>query len=281
MLSGGAMADKSYRFEEGTEVIHENDLMEHLDCEEIVIPASVAWIEEGSFAHGYQKRKIILENNPHYVCRDGFFVDKRTNCLLSYNGEGQSPKVPAGIKMIGSWAFYECHIVKLVFSSEIDDIHQDAFTTCVMEEAVFPFWQADIFFPQRDIRLRQHMLEGFGMNGMFAFDRYDEGLLAGFIEPERIKEITARLKRPYRLSEQNRDIFKQVLEMNFTGVMEELGRINDCRTLTWLGDVGILNEENVELGLEVLHSLKDMNAYVFLSEYKNRRWPHDSFDFSL
>lgn len=269
-----------YRFDK-VKIIHEDDLLDHMDADIIEIPSGIEKIEEGAFAHGSGRIMIHMEDNPYYSCKDDYLIEKKTGRLIAYTGTDGEIKMPLSVKIIGKWAFYECHAEKVIFAKEIREIHKDAFTTCLLKEAVFPFWNAHVFFPERDIRLRQHMLEGFGLNGMFDFQRYDEDLAAGFIEPERIREITARIKWPHALTETMKERFWSVLEANFVGVLEELGRIDDEEVLIWLCEVKLINEENMDNALEVLHSLKNLSAYIFLSKYRNSRPEYRDFDFSL
>ena len=272
--------DETYQIPEGTEIIHESDLKDHYR-KQIVIPSSVRQIEEGSFAHGKEPMRIVLSDNPFYSLQDHFLIEKRTGKLITYADNSPVIHVPAGLSSISAWAFYECTIEQMTFSAEIPEIHFNALTTCRIREAVFSFWNAHVFFPRKDIRLRQYLLECFGNNGMFDFQRYDEGIYAGYTEPERIREITARLKWPYELSVETARDYRRILESNLNEAVRQLGNIQDTDTLHRLCDLSVINAENEEEVLVTLHSLSDLHAYMDLNQYLNHTGTKESFDFSI
>lgn len=267
-----------YRIPEGTGIIHQDDLSGHVG-EMIEIPSSVQKIEEGSFAHGKEPMRIRFTGNSFYSYTDHFLIEKHTDRLITYTDNASVITVPSSVHAIGSWAFYECSPDQILFSSPVSDIHPEAFTTCRISEAVFPFWNARLFFPQKDIRLRQYLLEGFGLNGMFDFARYDEGISAGYVEPERIREITARLKWPYSLSNEISDDYHHVLEGNLKDVLTVLASVRDTETIRWLCDIEMINETNKEEVLSLLHTCPQLDAYADLSRYMADK--NSSYDFSI
>lgn len=273
-------SNETYQIPEGTEIIHEPDLKDHVH-EYIIIPSSVKKIDEGSFAHGRQPMMIACSTTPFYSMQDHFLIENQTGKLMTYAGNAKVIHVPAGTSVIASWAFYECTADRIIFPDEITEIHENALTTCRIREVVFSFSNAHIFFPQKDIRLRQYLLEGFGRNGMFDFARYDDAIYAGYMEPERIREITARLNWPYCLSEENALDFRKILQNHLKEAVRQLGMVHDMDTIHWLCDLSLITPENEEEILQVLHTLPDLDAYMDLSLYLNRNSTGQSFDFSI
>lgn len=274
------MENNVYQISDDVKVIHENDLSSHAN-ELIIIPPSVQRIEEGSFAHGKQQMRILLRDNPYYTYDHHFLIENHTRKLIAFTGDDEVIHVPAHLSSISKWAFYELIADQVIFSDEIQEIHENAFTTCRIKEAVFPFWNAHLFFPDKDIRLRQYLWEGFGIHGMFDFSRYDEGIVAGYMEPERIKEMTARLKWPYALSEEYADDYRQTLQKHLNEVLKQLAGIQDIQTIFWLCDLQIINQHNQEDALKILHSQNDLSVYMELSRYLHDTGRNQSFDFSI
>lgn len=263
---------------EGT--INEEDLLEHLD-DTILIGPSVTSIVEGAFAHGQKPMKIVFKENPFFTISNGLLVDEREKKILSFNGNQKVVRIPSFIHSIGSWAFYECAVDQIIFEAEISNIHAYAFSTCCLKEAVFPFEETHIFFPQRDIRLRQYMLEGFGENGMFDFEKYDEGIAAGYIEPERMREITARLKWPYALSSKHQERYRKIFRDHFEEAVQAIGRADDLEVLKWLSELNIINSDNSSEALKALHALKNLHAYMEFSRFLNKSNVNNTFDFTI
>lgn len=269
----------TYQIPEGTEIIHEEDLADHIH-EIIEIPDSVQTIEEGSFAHGKEPMQILFHDNPYFSYQDNFLVENQTEKLIAYLNNQSVIHVPSSLSSVGKWAFYECTPGQIIFQDEIREIHENALTTCRIQEVVFAFCDAHIFFPKKDIRLRQYLLEGFGRNGMFDFNRYDDGISAGYIEPDRIQEMTARLKWPYSLSGENKYCFRKTLQNNLSEILIQLGNTRDFSTLHWLIDLNIINHDNQEDVLKTLHSLHELDAYMDLSRCLNHV-KENRFDFSI
>lgn len=269
-----------YHVPPGTEILLKHDLKDHVH-QIIELPSSLQIIEEGSFAYGNEPMKIQFEGNSVFSFRDHFLTEKSSGKMLTYSGNENLIQVPESVHSISSWAFYECAPDRIIFPDEIPEIHHDAVTTCRVKEAVFSFQNAHVFFPIKDIRMRQYMLEGFGMNGMFDFQRYDEALSAGYIEPERIREITARLKWPYALSSENMNLFSRTVQNHLREIVTVLGKAKDFNTLHWLSDLNFINEKNQEEVLKTLHLLPDLDAYMDLSRYLHETQKNSTYDFSI
>lgn len=269
-----------YIVPEGTKILRKNDLAGH-ENNRIVLPSSLKKIEEGAFSHGSKLMSVRFSGNDFYTFENGFLIERKTGSLTAYLGHASVIQIPDEICMIESWAFYECQADRIVFPKAIDEIHEEAFTTCRIREAFFAMWNAHIFFPKTDIRLRQYLLGLFGQNEMFDFARYDEGIAAGYLEPDRLREITARLKWPYALSEEYEEDYRKVLGGNLNKIVTVLAAAGDLETLHWLCDLDVINSENKEEVLTVLHSFSDLHAYMDLCRYMKKTNKDSFFDFSI
>jgi hypothetical protein len=271
----------AYALQPGTVRISRDAFANMRNLEVLKLPSSLEEIEEGAFSHGNRNVHFMLENNPYFTDQDGCLYDVRRRKLIVYTLDAEEIHLPEGCRIIGREAFRGCTSEALYIGDEIQEIHEEALTTCLLDRAVFTSWHARVYFPHRDIRMRQHMLEGFGHHGIFDFDRYDQDLMAGFIEHERMKEIAARLKWPYHLSREAEERFRVLLDHEYLNAVLASGEAGDLQTIGWYCDTGIINQDNVDGCLEALHTLPDLEPYAVLSEYRNTRWKGDSFDFSI
>lgn len=273
----------SYAVKDGTVSIKKYAFKNMTHLEVITIPSSLKAIEEEAFIHGDRNLYFdIAEDNPVFIFQDHMLIDKRDKKLLFYTGNEKTVRIPVNVENIASEAFRACPSEVIVFHDHIKEIHPDALTGCRLKKAVFTSKEAEIYFPYRDIRMRQYMLEGFGRNHyIFDFARYDEALLSGFMESDRIREISARLLYPYHLSKENEERFREILEDNLVYAVMASGEENDSDTLIRLTKCHVIHEENIDMVLETLHSLQDLESYAVMLDYKNTTMKQQAFDFTL
>lgn len=273
----------SYAIKEGTVCIQKYAFKNMTHLEIITIPSSLKEIEEEAFIHGNRNIYFdIAEDNPFFTFQDHMLIDKRDKKLLFYTGNEKTVRIPETVECIASEAFRACPSEVIVFHDHMKEIHPDALTGCRLKKAVFTSKEAELYFPYRDIRMRQYMLEGFGKNHqIFDFARYDEALLSGFMEADRIREISARLLYPYHLSKENEERFREILEDNLVYAVMASGEDNDAETIIRLTKCHVIHEENIDMVLETLHSLQDLECYAVMLDYKNTNMKKQAFDFTL
>jgi hypothetical protein len=254
------------------------DRLKHLEALEI--PSSVETIEENAFSNGPRDLHIINHSSA-LSYEDGFLIDQGTSTLILYTGNAEEIIIPPSVSILGRASFRSCLTKTIVLGDTVKEIHEDAFTTCRMERFSFTKWNAYVYFPQKDIRLRQHMLDGFGQNGIFDFARYDNDLLAGFIEDDRMKMIAARLKWPYHLTKENEEKFRTLIQKHLAAALQSIGSANDLFTLKLFLEDTLINENNIEESLEALHALDDLESYAYVSDYQNQHFNKKEFDFEI
>lgn len=252
--------------------------MKHLEV--IELPASLVKIEENAFSHGPRDLHFI-NHSLHISYENDFLMDLKTHAILFYTGHEQQIILPADAEVIDREAFRGCTADTIEISDQIREIHEDAFTTCRMARVSFTRWKAYVYFPQKDIRLRQHMLAGFGMQGIFDFERYDNDLLAGFIEDERMKMIAARLKWPLHLKKETEEKYRALLTNSLASAVRCVGEAGDLFTLQLLLETKIIHQNNIEECLEVLHAFNDLEPYAYVSDYQNKHFVKKEFDFDI
>lgn len=270
----------SYEVEDGTWKICARafEKMKHLEV--LSFPASLQKVEEDAFSNGPRDFHII-NHSDQIIYEEDFLIDPATKTLLFYTGHAMDIVIPSSIHIIGRQAFRSCNTETIELGDNIGEIHEDAFTTCRMERVSFRKGKAYVYFPQKDIRLRQHMLEGFGNNGIFDFARYDNDLLAGFMEDERMKMIAARLKWPLHLSQEVEEKYRSLVQKNIVSAVQCVGNAQDMFTMKLFLETQIIRPENVEECLEALHALDDLEAYAYVSDYQNKYFIKQDFDFDI
>jgi hypothetical protein len=270
----------SYSVQKGTKKICARAFARMKHLEVLELPSSLESIEEDAFCNGPRDLQII--NHSRYLdYQDGFLILPATGTLLLYTGNAAEIILPDNVSIIGKGAFRSCVTETIVLGDAIKEIHEDAFTTCRMECVSFTRWHAYVYFPKKDIRLRQHMLDGFGNHGIFDFERYDTDLLAGFMEDERMRMIAARLKWPYHLSKENEERFHAILEKDIEAVCRCTGAAQDTFTLKLLLETHVIHPDNIERCLSALHELDDLEAYAFVDDYQNSHQIHKEFDYDI
>ena len=270
----------SYSIETDTVKICRDAFRKAKHLEVIEIPASVRTIEENAFSHGPRDLNFICRSDA-FLYEDGFLIDLARHTLLLYTGSASEIRIPETVEIIGREAFRSCLTDTIMLGETIREIHEDAFTTCRMERVSFSKWNAYVYFPQKDIRLRQHMLDGFGRNGLFDFARYDNDLSAGFIEDERMKMIAARLKWPLHLTKETEQKFRALIAGHLDAAVRAVGEADDIMTMKMFLETDLINQNNIEECLETLHSLKDLEAYAYVSDYQNQHFHKQEFDFDI
>jgi len=270
----------SYEVEDGTWKIctHAFAKMKHLEV--LSLPSSLQKMEEDVFSSG-PRDFHILNHSPFITYENNFLMDAQTKTLLFYTGNEKNIWIPSSTRIIGKQAFRSCTTNTINLVDSVKKIHEDAFTTCCMERVNFVKDDTYVYFPLKDIRLRQHMLEGFGRNGIFDFNRYDNDLLAGFLEDERMKMIAVRLKWPLHLTKEVEEKYRSLLQKNITSVVQCVGKEQDMFTLKLLLETEIIHQANIEECLEALHTLDDLEAYVYVSDYQNKYFTKQDFDFDI
>lgn len=83
---------------------------------EIVLPASLSHIEEGSLYWG-DAEITVHPDNPYFTCEDGFLIDTRTSTLLYVAPSGQNNPLPA-VKRLGDICLYNWHAGETVHLPE-------------------------------------------------------------------------------------------------------------------------------------------------------------------
>lgn len=270
----------SYEVEAGTWKIGTRAFAKMKHLEVLSLPTSLQKMEEDVFSSG--PRDFHILNHSHSITyEDNFLMDSQTKTLLFYTGNVKNIRIPSSTRVIGKQAFRSCNTDTINLGGNIEEIHEDAFTTCCMTRVYFAKYDAYVYFPHKDIRLRQHMLEGFGKNGIFDFDRYDNDLLAGFMEDERMKMIAVRLKWPLSLAKEVEEKYRSLLQKNITSVVKCVGKVQDMFTLQLLLETEMIHLANIEECLEALHALDDLEAYVYVSDYQNKHFTKQDFDFNI
>ena len=83
---------------------------------EIVLPASLSHIEEGSLSWG-DAEITVHPDNPYFTCEDGFLIDTRTSTLLYVAPSGQNNPLP-DVKRLGDMCLYNWHAGETVHLPE-------------------------------------------------------------------------------------------------------------------------------------------------------------------
>ena len=94
---------------------------------EIVLPASLEHIEEGSLLWG-DPEIIVHPDNPYFTCEGGFLIDQRTSTLLYVAPSGQNSPVPQ-VQRLGEACLYNYNVMEPVLPETLTSIGP-----CVFDE---------------------------------------------------------------------------------------------------------------------------------------------------
>ena len=92
---------------------------------EIVLPASLSHIEEGSLCWG-DAEITVHPGNPYFTCEDGFLIDQRTCTLLYVAPSGQNNPLPA-VKRLGDMCLYNYNVMEPVLPDTLTAIGCNVF----------------------------------------------------------------------------------------------------------------------------------------------------------
>lgn len=92
---------------------------------EIVLPASLTHIEEGSLLWGTAEI-TVHPDNPYFTCEDGFLIDQRTSTLLYVAPSGQNNPLPA-VKRLGDICLYNYNVMEPVLPDTLTAIGCNVF----------------------------------------------------------------------------------------------------------------------------------------------------------
>lgn len=92
---------------------------------EIVLPASLNHIEEGSLLWGTAEI-TVHPDNPYFTCEDGFLIDQRTSTLLYVAPSGQNNPLPA-VKRLGDICLYNYNVMEPVLPDTLTAIGCNVF----------------------------------------------------------------------------------------------------------------------------------------------------------
>ena len=115
-------------------------LMDHVST--LVIPAGIAWIEEGAFRN-LELEKIELENpDGRYAVTGSFFCDRENQAILLHLPEypGKVVTVPKGTASIGAYAFAGNEsLTRVILPDSLVTLGEGAFRGCLnLERALLP-----------------------------------------------------------------------------------------------------------------------------------------------
>ena len=104
---------------------------------EIVLPASLSHIEEGSLSWG-DAEITVHPDNPYFTCEDGFLIDTRTSTLLYASASAPDGAIPA-VKRIGSRALDNQQLpADLVLPEGVEELSGAAFYDTQVRSVTLP-----------------------------------------------------------------------------------------------------------------------------------------------
>ena len=87
---------------------------------EIVLPASLEHIEEGSLLWG-DPEITVHPDNPYFTCEDGFLIDQRTGTLLYVAPSGQNSPLPQ-VQRLGEACLYNYNVMEPILPDTLTSI---------------------------------------------------------------------------------------------------------------------------------------------------------------
>lgn len=120
-----------YEIAEGTEVICDNalngfrsEIEDLMISGKITIPSSVRYIGRNPFRGDYD---TIICKSPHFVVENGALYTSNKKRLISCFSKESEFVIPEGVEQIGSFAFYNCNITRIVIPESVSYIGDNPF----------------------------------------------------------------------------------------------------------------------------------------------------------
>ena len=112
---------------------------------------------------------------------------------------------------------------------------------------------------------------------MFKNNRLDLGLLDS--QFQRIRDFESktnyvyyRIQYPYKLTEENKDLFARFIEANNVKIAERFIDDNTVTPLIKLDSLKLVNEKNIDILIEYANVNRRFNSLSYLMNYKNEHF---------
>jgi hypothetical protein len=284
---------KFYRIPDGTVSIAPDAFAGQEELEEVVIPASLVRIEEGTFSNAknpFSKsggiRTIRVEmGNPRFAVEGQALYrnDPEGLTLFRYTGTCDTYRIREGVRRIAGEAFLRAEIRRVELPESVKEIGADAFAGCTLTEAEAPGLK--IRFPRTDTYLLKGLLRQFGVNGkLYDFHLYDQDLLSLHINTDRVRMICGRLENPVDLPGETAAAFRKMISERMTEIVSMLAKENDTKLLKDLELLGMVTDENADALIDAASEAAETSGKEVLAElmdYKHRALAPKAFDFSF
>ena len=285
----------------GTEILEPHAFEGHGELCRVVVQEGMTALPDYAFAECRGLVEVVLPSTMRELGRHAF-----------YNCRGlASLSVPAGLASVGDGAFKNCPALRYITfhgmrSGEdqcvrkiLFDLEQETELTLEYDDGT-----ARLVMPQYDYqyvanepaRIFSEVSYGTGhyyrkcVNAReLQFDSYDRLFPMSRRENSArtvSEQCMARLRFPYRLSEQAADAYRDYLQEHLEETAERLlaesaAERSALEKLLWLGDFGVLTPENLSRVLELAQTARNAEAVAWLMEYRSTHFAAERKRFEL
>lgn len=281
---------KEYCIEEGTEAIGADSVRLSFNLENLHIPSSVAFIEEGALSFGGNttggttgiKSVSVDSDNPVIFKEDEAIYERlsdggiRLVRYFDYSGKRRSFDVMEGTTELGAESFLNANINAIKFPKSLKKIHESALDNAAIYDITFypndSNKACNVYFKTGNKFVIQDMLSQCGINGkVYDFTLIDEFLTSQYLLAERIKMIAIRLSNPTDLSEENEKILRGKITDEIMEVVKLLAEISDMETFEKLAQLDLIEYDRINdiIDMTTNEGLDEITAWMM--EYKNKK----------
>lgn len=295
---------RSYRLAEDCRGIQKHALFSAQRLEEVILPPSVQEISEAAFSVEKEEDEDpglsvrIEEGNPALSISQGCILLKRKEdretapcSYIAIYGEPDftgdlvdiSQKLNGPLTVIAAEAFYGSKITEVRLPRTLERIGAEAFTDCRLKKAYLEEedgW-TEILFPSEYGYLMNRLLASFGKNGhRYDYGEYDENLLSGGWNLEKLHLSISRLKQGRHLKKETEDSIRERILTDMEEILKLIRDHSDGESLQALSDLHFFTEENTDQAIAFFRQKESGELMSILLNVKQGQ-RRKSFDFSL
>ncbi len=284
---------ESYRIPEGVTAIAADAFENQEGLQEIWLPSTMCDIGEGALADSRDRfrpelgiRRIHLSpDNPWYFLNEtGMYrhLESGGLKLVKYFGHQKDLILGEEIREIGSGAFINSGLQRIILPPSMEKLNPDSFFGCPVEEVVFGADEQKILCPAGHPYLQKQVLDGFGANGkMYDYRFYDRALDDEAVSAAKMKLICYRLLHPVDLPAEMEAHYRKVVGSNLDYTIDLLMEQHDSLTIRMMSELGFFTADNIDHVIDRYAGSEDKDALAVLMDYRHGHFTEDSFDFSL
>ena len=290
---------ETIEWEKGISQIPDYAFSSFYNLKEVIIPDTVESIGRGAFQNCPSLEKVVLPKTLQEIPNNLFLQCKKL----------ESVKIPETVLKIGNQAFFATSIKNVTIPKSVVTIGNSAFTGvsefaihdgfnyAINKYNIFTWLSEPIYDREADGQIPDTysfiknvvvtILDDNSGEVEFKFfipfrDKFDIFSISHAIfksQFQRIRDFESktnyvyyRIQYPYKLTDENKDLFSRFIEANNVKIAERFIDDNTVTPLIKLDSLKLVNEKNIDILIEYANINRRFNSLSYLMNYKNEHF---------